>query len=119
MVHLKQPQLSGLGRNAAAPAHVLVRLAAHTAGRHGLGMRRGRLPDAVVEALLTHDGRDSAVLLHGNRISPAMRRRIADHPDPAIGDAHADFVRTTVACGLSIRRSPTPRRPTPRCHCPG
>ncbi|MFJ1706936.1 hypothetical protein [Kitasatospora sp. NPDC088346] len=31
-----------------------------------------------------------------------MRRRIADHPDPAIGDAHADFVRTMVECGVPM-----------------
>ncbi|MFE0631709.1 hypothetical protein ACFW3D_32750 [Streptomyces sp. NPDC058864] len=90
------PQLSGLGRNPAAPDDVLVRLAVHLHGRHGMHVRRGRLPDAVAEALLTHGGRDSAVLLHGDRISPGMRRRIARHPEPAIRDAHADFVRALV-----------------------
>ncbi|MEU0939841.1 hypothetical protein [Embleya sp. NPDC005971] len=102
MVHLKQPQLSGLGRNPAASLDVLVRLSAHEAGRHGLTLHRGQLPDAVVEALLTHGGRDSAVLLYGNRVSPAMRRRIAGHPDPAIRDAHADFVRTMVERGVPM-----------------
>ncbi|MGW1269711.1 hypothetical protein [Streptomyces sp. NPDC002491] len=102
MVHLKQPRLSGLGRNPAAPADVLVRLATHRAGRHGLATRKGQLPDAVVEALLTHGGRDSAVLLHGGRISPAMRHWMAEHPDPAIRDAHADFVRTMVERGVPI-----------------
>ncbi|SNX66242.1 hypothetical protein SAMN06272735_8090 [Streptomyces sp. TLI_55] len=101
MVDLKQPRLSGLGRNPAAPVDVLMRLAMHGAGRHGLETRKGQLPDAVVEALLTHGGRDSAVLLHGDRISPAMRHRIAGHPDPAIRDAHADFIRTMVECGVS------------------
>ncbi|GAA2278954.1 MULTISPECIES: hypothetical protein [Kitasatospora] len=96
MVHLKEPQLSGLGRNPAASPDVLVRLAAHEAGRHGLSLRRGQLPDAVVEALLTHGGGDSAVLLHRKRVSSTMRHRIAGHPDPAIRDAHADFVRTMV-----------------------
>lgn len=76
MVHLKQPQLSGLGRNAAAPADVMARLATHAAGRHGLTMRKGQLPDAVAEALLTHGGSDSAVFLYGRRVSSAMRRRI-------------------------------------------
>ncbi|WP_416984918.1 hypothetical protein [Streptomyces sp. T028] len=102
MVHLEQPRLSGLGRNPAAPADVLVRLATHKAGRHGLSLRKGRLPDVVVEALLIHGGRDSAVLLRGGRVSPAMRRRIAEHPDPAIRDAHADFVRTMVERGASL-----------------
>ncbi|WP_369776413.1 hypothetical protein [Streptomyces sp. R33] len=96
MVHLKQPLLSGLGRNPAAPADVMVRLAAHAAGRHGLESRKGQLPDAVVEALLTNGGSDTAVSLHGRRISPAMRRRIAAHPDPAIRSAFADFVRHMV-----------------------
>ncbi|MGW0948886.1 hypothetical protein ACWD4O_40890 [Streptomyces sp. NPDC002623] len=102
MVHLKQPQLSGLGRNPAAPTGVLVRLAAHDAGRHGLLMRKGQLPDAVAEALLTHGGSDSAAHLHGRRVSPAMRSRIAGHPDPAIRDARADLVRTMVECGSGL-----------------
>ncbi|MEU9181818.1 hypothetical protein AB0C90_34290 [Streptomyces sp. NPDC048550] len=103
MVHLKQPQLSGLGRNPAAPVDIMVRLAAHAAGRHGLEMRKGQLPDAVVEALLTHGGSDAAVVLHGRRVSPAMRRRIAVHPDPAIRNAFADFVRTMVERGAPMR----------------
>ncbi|MEU9413498.1 hypothetical protein AB0E08_48500 [Streptomyces sp. NPDC048281] len=102
MVHLKQPRLSGLGRNPAAPADVLVRLATHEAGRHGLATRRGRLPDTVVEALLAHGGRDSAVLLHGGRVSPAMRHQIAGHPDPAIRNARADFIRSMVECGVPM-----------------
>lgn len=102
MVNLKQPQLSGLGRNPAAPAEVLVRLAARGAGRHGLEMRKGQLPDTVVEALLMHGGRDSAVLLHGDRVSSAMRDRISAHPDPAIRDARAIFVRTMVECGARV-----------------
>ncbi|MFF3559378.1 hypothetical protein ACFYXS_04980 [Streptomyces sp. NPDC002574] len=102
MVHLEQPQLSGLGRNPAAPTGVMVRLAVHPAGRHGLTMREGQLPDAAAEALLTHGGSDAAVLLHGRRGSPSMRRRIAEHPDPAIRDAHADFVRAMVECGVPM-----------------
>ncbi|MEU9314077.1 hypothetical protein [Streptomyces sp. NPDC048256] len=102
MVHLKQPQLSGLGRNLAAPAGVLVRLAAHHAGRHGLLMRKGQLPDAVAEALLFHGGSDAAAQLHGRRVSPVMRSRIAGHPDPAIRDARADLVRTMVASGSGL-----------------
>ncbi|MFG2342218.1 hypothetical protein [Streptomyces yangpuensis] len=101
MVHLKQPQLSGLGQNPAAPTDVRVRLAAHPAGRHGLTLRPGPWPDAVAEALLTHGGSRSAVLLHGSRVSPVMRRRIAEHPDPAIRDAHADHVRGTVGRGVA------------------
>jgi hypothetical protein len=81
---------------------VLVRLAPHKAGRHGLETRKGQLPDAVVEALLTHGGKDSAVLLHGGRVSPAMRHRIAEHPDPTIRDAHADFIRTMVELGAPM-----------------
>lgn len=95
MVHLKQPRLSGLARNPAARADVLIRLATHAAGRHGLSLRKGQLPDQVVEALLTHGGSRSAVSMHG-RVSPAMRRRIAEYSDPAIRDAYADFVRTMV-----------------------
>lgn len=102
MVHLHHPRLSGLGGNPAAPEDVLVRLAAHPAGRHGVELRRGRLPDAVVEALLTHGGADSAVGLHGDRISPAMRGRIAGHPDPAIREAFPDFVRGCVARGAHV-----------------
>jgi hypothetical protein len=96
MTSLTDPRLSGLGRNPAAPQDILVRLAAHAAGRHGMDLRRGRLADAVVEALLAHGGGDSAVHLHGDRISPEVRRRIAGHPDPEIRDAHADFVRYSV-----------------------
>ncbi|MDQ1050892.1 hypothetical protein [Streptomyces sp. V4I2] len=102
MTSLDHPRLSGLGRNPAAPVDVLVRLAAHAAGRHGMSMRRGRLADAVVEALLTHGDDDTAVSLHGDRLSPAMRRRIAEHPDPAIRDAYADFVRYTVDRQVTI-----------------
>ncbi|WP_406118241.1 hypothetical protein [Streptomyces sp. NBC_00989] len=96
MTSLGHPQLSGLARNQAAPEDVLVRLAAHPAGRHGLAMRRGQLADAVVEALLTHGGGDAATMLRRDRISSGMRRRIAEHPDPAIRDAHADSVRHSV-----------------------
>jgi hypothetical protein len=92
MVHLKQPQLSGLALNPSAPEEFLVCLATHAAGRHGLSLRKGQLPDAVVEALLTYGGGRSAVRLHGNRVTPAMRLRIAEHPDPAIRNAYADFV---------------------------
>ncbi|GAA2155508.1 hypothetical protein GCM10009760_55510 [Kitasatospora kazusensis] len=102
MVNLAQPQLSGLGRNPAAPVGILVRLAAHQAGRHGLTMREGRLPDAVAEALLAHGGSDSAVLLHRRRVSPAIRRTIAGHPDPAVRNAFADFVQLMVKRGVAL-----------------
>ena len=102
MTSLAHPRLSGLARNPAAPQDVLVRLAAHSAGRHGLSLRRGQLADAVVEALLTHDGAGSAVYLRPDRISPEMRRRIAEHPDPAIRDAQADFVRQLVDCEVEV-----------------
>jgi hypothetical protein len=85
-MHIRFPQPSGLGSNPAAPEDVLVRVAHHPAGRSGLGLRSGQLPDAVVEVLLAHGGR-SIVNLHGSRISPAMQRRIEEHPDPAIRDA--------------------------------
>ncbi|CAM5289602.1 LRV domain-containing protein OS=Streptomyces aurantiogriseus OX=66870 GN=GCM10010251_89450 PE=4 SV=1 [Streptomyces aurantiogriseus] len=78
-----------------------MRLAAHAAGRHGI-LRRGRLADAVVEVLLTHGDDITAVSLRGDRISPAMRRRIAEHPDPAIRDAYVDFVRYTVDRAVTI-----------------
>ncbi|MFD4874235.1 hypothetical protein ACFWOB_12765 [Streptomyces sp. NPDC058420] len=96
MTSLGHPTLSGLARNPGAPEDVLVRLAVHPAGRHGLSLRRGRLADGVVEALLTYGGSDTAVDLRRDRISPEMRRRIAGHPDPAIRDARADFVRQLV-----------------------
>ncbi|WP_406261812.1 hypothetical protein OH779_06035 [Actinacidiphila glaucinigra] len=96
MTSLTHPRLFGLGRNPAAPDDVLARLAAHDHGRHGIHLRRGRLPDAVVEALLTHGGGDSAFLLRADRLSPGMLRRIEGHPDPAIRDAPADFVRSMV-----------------------
>lgn len=102
MTSLDHPRLSGLGRNPAAPQDVLVRLAAHRAGRHGIALRRGRLEDAVVEALLEHGDDVSTVGLHGDRISPGMRRRIAAHPDPAIRDAHTDFVRSMVEREVTI-----------------
>jgi len=101
-VHLASPQLSGLGRNPAAPEEVLVRLACHPAGRGGIAQRRGRLADPVVEALLTHGDRWTAVGLHGERISPAMRERVAAHPDPAIRDAFPGFVRTMVDRGVGM-----------------
>lgn len=101
MTNIRHPQLSGLGRNPAASPDVLVRLAAHKAGRDGMSSRSGRLADVVAEALLAYGGADTAVRLHGHRVSPAMRRRIAEHPDPAIRDAYADFVR-----GMVERRVP-------------
>ncbi|MDX3747632.1 hypothetical protein [Streptomyces sp. AK08-02] len=79
-----------------------MRLAAHKAGRGGMPQRRGRLEDAVVEALLAHGDDGTAVHLHGDRISPAMRRRIAEHTDPAIRDAHMNFVHDTVDRGGRI-----------------
>ncbi|AZM49518.1 hypothetical protein DMB38_30390 [Streptomyces sp. WAC 06738] len=102
MTSLTHPRLSGLGRNPAAPQDVLVRLAAHSAGRHGIRLRRGMLADAVVEALLTYGDENSAVGLHGDRVSPAMRRRIAEHPDPAIRDAYVNFVRDMVDRGVAL-----------------
>ncbi|AXG79638.1 hypothetical protein [Streptomyces paludis] len=96
MTSLHHPHLSGLGRNPAAPEDILVRLAAHPAGRHGMAGRGGPLPDAVVEALLAHGDNSVTVVRPRDRLSPAMRRRIAGHPDPAIRDAHADFVRSMV-----------------------
>ncbi|WP_430784240.1 hypothetical protein [Actinoplanes sp. G11-F43] len=92
-------RLSGLGRNPAAPEDVLISLAAHPAGRHGMA-RQPTLPDAAVAAILTHSDRDMAVSLRGDRISPAMRRRIAEHPDPVIREGYADFVRDMVDCGV-------------------
>ncbi|MFC9586203.1 hypothetical protein ACFVJ8_25735 [Streptomyces yangpuensis] len=41
MVHLKEPELSGLGQHPAAPTDIGVRLAAHPAGRHGLTLLPG------------------------------------------------------------------------------
>ncbi|CAL9376692.1 hypothetical protein SUDANB121_00979 [Nocardiopsis dassonvillei] len=102
MTSLAHPQLSGLGRNPAAPRDVLVRLAAHRAGRSGLTRRPGRLEDAVVEALLTHGDRRSSVTLYGDRVSPEMRRRVAEHPDPEIRDAYPDFVRDMVERGVPL-----------------
>jgi hypothetical protein len=96
MTSLDRPQLSGLGRNPSASQDVLVRLATHKAGRHGISQRRGLLEDAVVDALLTHGDRNTAVGLHGDRISPEMRRRIAEHPAPSIRNAFTDFVRDMV-----------------------
>ncbi|MES9510341.1 hypothetical protein ABWJ92_28650 [Streptomyces sp. NPDC000609] len=40
--------------------------------------------------------------LHGDRISPEMHRKIAEHPDPAIRDAYTDFVRGMVDRKASI-----------------
>jgi hypothetical protein len=47
----------------------------------------------VVEALLAHGDVTAAIHLGGDRISPRMRNRIAGHPDPAIRNARADFLR--------------------------
>lgn len=102
MTDLHHPCLSGLGRNPAAPEDVLVRIAAHCAGRHGMARRRERLTDAVVEALLEHDDGDVMTTLRAERISPAMRRRIATHPNPAIRDARADFIRQLVEFGTVV-----------------
>ena len=102
MTNLAHPRLSGLGRNPAAPRDVLVRLVAHRAGRSGLTQRPGRLEDAVVEALLAHGDRRSSVTLYGDRVSPEMRRRIAEHPDPEIRDAYPDFVRDMVERGVPL-----------------
>ncbi|WBB94892.1 hypothetical protein O7543_01600 [Solwaraspora sp. WMMA2080] len=102
MTNVRHPQLSGLGRNPATPDDLLVRLAAHAAGRHGISLRRGRLADTVVEALLEHGGSESAIHLNGERISTRMRNVIAEHPDPAIRHAHANFVRDLVDLNSSL-----------------
>jgi hypothetical protein len=94
VTNVRHPQLSGLGRNPAAPDDIIVRVAAHPAGRHGIDLRQGPLADAVVAAMLAHGGPNPA--LHGKRISPAMRRVIAEHPDPNVRDAFPGFVRETV-----------------------
>lgn len=65
-------------------------------------LRPGRLADPVVEALLTSGDSNAAVRLRGDRISPRMRRRIAEHPDPAISRAYADFVRNMVDSQVAI-----------------
>ncbi|MEU0237390.1 hypothetical protein ABZ234_06825 [Nocardiopsis sp. NPDC006198] len=102
MVSSEHPQLTGLGRNPAAPQDVLVRLAAHRAARPEISRRPGRLEDAVVEALLTFGDARTALVLRGERVSPAMRRRVAEHPDPAIRDAYTDFVREMVEQGTPL-----------------
>ncbi|WP_326552889.1 hypothetical protein [Micromonospora sp. NBC_01813] len=102
MTNVKYPQLSGLGRNPAASDDLLVRLAAHAAGRHGMSLRRGRLADPVVEALLAHGGSDTAIHLNGERVSTRMRKVIAEHPDPAIRHAYANFIRTIVDRNVSL-----------------
>lgn len=99
---MRHPGLSGLGRNPAAPRGVLLRLAAHAVGRDAMSRRPGRLPDAVVEAMVAYGDGHSAVGLHGGRVSPAMRRRIAAHPDPAIRDAFPGFVRGMVDSGVPL-----------------
>jgi hypothetical protein len=102
MTHLRYPRLSGLGTNPAAPDDILVRLATHPAGRNGIALRPGPLADVVVEALLVHGGREAAVGLHGDHISPAMHRRIAEHPEPEIRTAFADFIEEMVNAHVSI-----------------
>src|SRR5690242_5596519 len=102
MTHLRYPRLSGLATNPAAGEEILVRLARHPAGRHGIALRRGSLTDAVVEALLEHGGVEAAIGLHGDRVSPAMRKRIAEHPDTQIRTAFADYVRESVNLGVPI-----------------
>ncbi|MFB7286786.1 hypothetical protein [Actinacidiphila glaucinigra] len=102
MTSLTHPRLSGLGCNPMASDDVLVRLAAHGAGRHGVEQRDGLLADVVVEALLTHGGSDSGVLMRRSLISPEMRRRIASHSDRAIRDAYADFIRSMVDLGVPL-----------------
>ncbi|MER6186744.1 hypothetical protein [Streptomyces sp. NPDC001652] len=102
MTNLHHPRLSGLGRNPAASEGVLVRLAAHRAGRHGMSRRRGPVTDAVVEALLEHDDGDVMTTLRAEQISPAMRRRIATHPNPAVRDARADFIHHLVEFGTTV-----------------
>ncbi|MEU8763701.1 hypothetical protein [Streptomyces sp. NPDC048659] len=96
-----RPLLTGLGRNPEAPEDVLMRLAAHPDGRDGILRRTGVVPDAVVEAVLRRDP-DAAVRLRGSRISPAMRRVIAGHPDPAVRDAFPRLIRSMVAQGVVL-----------------
>ncbi|MFF1292801.1 MULTISPECIES: hypothetical protein [unclassified Streptomyces] len=102
MTNLHHPRLSGLVRNPAASEGVLVRLTAHKAGRQGMSRRRGPVTDAVVEALLEHDDGDVMTTLRAEQISPAMRRRIATHPNPAIRDARADFIHHLVEVGTTV-----------------
>lgn len=44
----------------------------------------------AVVAVRTHGDDSVAQDLRGDRMSPAMRRFIAEHPDPAARDAHGD-----------------------------
>lgn len=101
MGHIRFPALSGLGRNPAAPDDVLVRAARHPAGRQGITLRKSA-SDAVVEVLLAEPDRSWILLLPGDRVSPAMRDRIAADPDPAIHDGYPRFVRDMVELGASM-----------------
>ncbi|MEO3821067.1 hypothetical protein [Plantactinospora sp. B24E8] len=92
-----QARLSGLVRNPAATEEMLVRLARDPAVARELAGWRRPLPDPVAEAVLAHRDPDSLLFLRGDRVSPAIRARIAADPDPAIRDAHRDLVRRKVA----------------------
>ncbi|MEE6263579.1 hypothetical protein [Plantactinospora sonchi] len=96
MTARERARLSGLARNPAATEQILVRLARDAVVARELASRRRPLPDAVAETILAHRDPGSALFLHGDRVSPAIRARIAADPDPAIRYAHRDFVRSMV-----------------------
>ncbi|MFE2884661.1 hypothetical protein [Streptomyces sp. NPDC059272] len=88
MTFLGHPTFAGRARNPGAPEDVLVPLA----GRQGLSLCRGRPADAVVEALPTYAATPPWTFA-GTGSPRKCASRIAGHPDPAIRDACADFVR--------------------------
>lgn len=89
-------RLSGLARNPSATEEMLVRLARDATVARELAAGRRPLPDPVAEAILAHRNPDSVLFLHGDRVSPAIRARIAADPEPAIRHAFRDFVRGVV-----------------------
>ncbi|MFE2067658.1 hypothetical protein ACFXDH_35690 [Streptomyces sp. NPDC059467] len=86
-----------------------------------MALPRGRPADVMVESPLTHGDADTVVQLHGERISPETRRGIAQHPDPAIHDARAAFVRDMavrqVGLGIGITAGGGSLRPTSHGTC--
>jgi hypothetical protein len=63
-----------------------------------MAVRRGRLPDDLAEALLELcDPRVALLLDRDDRVSPAVRKRLANHPDAAVREARRRAAREWIA----------------------
>jgi hypothetical protein len=83
-----------------------------------MAIGRGRLPDDLAEALLElRDPRVALQLDRDDRVSPAMRKRLANHPDAAVREAGRRTARDSLeihSCRWTCSNSSQIKRGRPR-----